>query len=53
LSEAGAAAQDLYRGRELDDGSGLLDGGGERLRCVRLQAPADVASGSVKRRAST
>lgn len=31
----------FYRGRELDDGSGLLQGGGKDSRFVTLREPAD------------
>ena len=37
------------RGRELDDGSGLLEGAGKELRFIRLRAPADAARPAVKR----
>src|SRR6201981_1688224 len=30
----------FYRGRELDDGTGLLQGGGKEIRFVRLTSPA-------------
>ena len=39
----------FYRGRELDDGSGLLQGGGKDARFVTLRAPADAQSPAVKR----
>jgi hypothetical protein len=39
----------FFRGRELDDGSGLLEGGGKELRFVRLRAPADAERPAVKR----
>ncbi|HEU4383167.1 MAG TPA: DUF1801 domain-containing protein [Anaeromyxobacteraceae bacterium] len=39
----------FLRGRELDDGSGLLQGGGKAMRFVTLRAPADVERGAVKR----
>jgi hypothetical protein len=39
----------FYRGRELDDGSGLLLGGGKDMRFIRLQSPADVEQPAVKR----
>ena len=39
----------FYRGRELDDGSGLLEGGGKDLRFIRLRTPADVERPAVKR----
>ena len=39
----------FYRGRELDDGSGLLQGGGKEMRFVRLLAPADAEAPALKR----
>jgi hypothetical protein len=39
----------FYRGRELDDGSGLLQGGGKDARFVTLRSPADVQKPAVKR----
>lgn len=39
----------FYRGRELDDGSGLLQGGGKDSRFITLRAPADAARPEVKR----
>lgn len=39
----------FYRGRELDDGSGLLQGGGKDLRFIALRAPADAERPVVKR----
>lgn len=39
----------FYRGRELDDGSGLLQGGGKEMRFIRLDSPADAAKPAVKR----
>lgn len=39
----------FYRGRELDDGSGLLQGGGKDLRFITLRAPADAERPVVKR----
>jgi Domain of unknown function (DU1801) len=39
----------FYRGRELDDGSGLLQGGGKDSRFITLRAPEDVARPAVKR----
>jgi Domain of unknown function (DU1801) len=39
----------FYRGRELDDGSGLLQGGGEDTRFITLRAPSDAARPAVKR----
>jgi hypothetical protein len=43
------AALFLYRGRELDDGSGLLQGGGKDSRFITLQTPADAEKPAVKR----
>jgi hypothetical protein len=39
----------FYRGRELDDGSGLLEGSGKDSRFVALRAPADVKRPGVRR----
>ena len=39
----------FYRGVELDDGSGLLQGGGKEMRSITLRAPADVERPPVKR----
>lgn len=39
----------FYRGRELDDGSGLLEGSGKQLRSIRLRVPADATRPAVKR----
>jgi hypothetical protein len=39
----------FYRGRELDDGSGLLQGTGKDARFVTLRAPADAERAPVKR----
>jgi hypothetical protein len=39
----------FYRGRELDDGSGLLHGSGKDTRFVTLTGPADVERPVVKR----
>jgi hypothetical protein len=38
----------FYRGRELDDGSGLLEGGGKDMRFVRLRSPADAEAPAIK-----
>jgi Domain of unknown function (DU1801) len=38
----------FYRGRELDDGSGLLQGGGKDSRFITLRAPADAERPAVK-----
>jgi hypothetical protein len=43
------AAIFFYRGRELDDGSGLLQGGGKDSRFIRLRTPADATRPAVKR----
>jgi hypothetical protein len=39
----------FYRGRELDDGGGLMLGGGKDMRFVRLQSSADAEQAAVKR----
>jgi hypothetical protein len=39
----------FYRGRELDDGSGLLHGSGKDSRFVTLRSPADAEQPAVKR----
>ncbi len=39
----------FYRGRELDDGSGLLQGTGKDTRFVTLRSPADVEKPAVKK----
>ena len=39
----------FYRGRELDDGSGLLECSGKDSRFITLRAPADVERPAVKR----
>ncbi len=39
----------FYRGRELDDGSGLLQGGGKDSRFITLHTPAEAAQPAVKR----
>ena len=38
----------FYRGRELDDGSGLLQGSGKDTRFVTLRTPADSQTPAVK-----
>ena len=38
----------FYRGRELDDGSGLLQGGGKDTRFVTLRSPADAERPAVQ-----
>jgi hypothetical protein len=39
----------FYRGSELDDGSGLLQGSGKNLRFITLNRPADAERPAVKR----
>jgi hypothetical protein len=39
----------FYRGRELDDGSSLLQGSGKDSRYITLRAPADAQQPAVKR----
>jgi hypothetical protein len=39
----------FYRGRELDDGSGLLQGSGKDSRFITLRTPADAEQPAVKR----
>jgi len=39
----------FYRGRELEDESGLLQGGGKDMRFITLRAAADAARPEVKR----
>jgi len=39
----------FYRGRELDDGSGLLEGSGKDSRFITLRTPADAERTAVKR----
>jgi hypothetical protein len=39
----------FFRGRELDEGTGLLEGGGKRLRFIRLRSPTDADRPPVKR----
>lgn len=39
----------FYRGRELDEGEGLLQGTGKDARFVTLRGPADVEKPAVKR----
>jgi hypothetical protein len=38
----------FYRGRELDDGSGLLQGSGKDSRFITLRSPADAERPAVK-----
>jgi hypothetical protein len=37
----------FYRGVDLDDGSGLLKGGGKEMRSITLRSPADVERADV------
>lgn len=39
----------FFRGRELDDGTGLLEGAGKEMRFITLRAPADAERPAVKR----
>src|SRR5487761_981555 len=39
----------FYRGRELDDGTGLLQGSGKDTRFITLRTPADAEQPAVKR----
>lgn len=39
----------FYRGREIDDGAGLLQGGGKDMRFITLRSPADAKRPAVKR----
>jgi hypothetical protein len=39
----------FYRGRELDDGTGLLQGGGKEMRFIKLTSPADAGRDNVKK----
>jgi Domain of unknown function (DU1801) len=39
----------FYRGREIDDASGLLEGSGKDMRFTRLRTPADAARPGVRR----
>src|SRR5206468_5297143 len=45
----GHSAMFFYRGRELDDGSGLLQGSGKDTRFVTLRSPDDAEQPAVKR----
>src|SRR2546425_8577304 len=42
------SAMFFYRGRELDDGSGLLEGSGKDSRFITLRTPADAERPAVK-----
>jgi hypothetical protein len=39
----------FYRGIDLDDGSGLLEGGGKAMRSIKLRTPEDAARPDVRR----
>jgi len=39
----------FYRGREIDDASGLLEGSGKDMRFTRLRTPADASRPDVRR----
>lgn len=39
----------LYQGRELDDGSGLLEGRGKEMRSITLRSSSDAERPEVKR----
>lgn len=39
----------FYRGRELDDGSGLLQGSGKDTRFVTVRTPEDVARPAIRK----
>jgi hypothetical protein len=39
----------FFRGRELDERSGRLEGGGKELRFIQLRSPADAGRSPVKR----
>ncbi len=39
----------FYRGRELGDRTGLLEGSGKKMRFIRLRSPADVRDPEVRR----
>jgi len=43
------SAMFFYRGRELDDGGGLLQGSGKDSRFITLRSPADARRPEVKR----
>lgn len=38
----------FYRGVDLDDGSGLLQGGGKEMRSITLRSPAEAERPTVK-----
>jgi Domain of unknown function (DU1801) len=39
----------FYRGRELDDGTGLLQGGGKEMRFIKLTSAADAGRMDVRK----
>jgi len=39
----------FYRGRDIDDASGLLEGSGKDMRFTRLRTPADAGRPDVRR----
>ncbi len=39
----------FYRGRELDDARGMLEGGGKDMRFIRLRTPADAEAPAARR----
>lgn len=39
----------FYQGRDLDDGTGLLQGGGKEMRFITLNTPADAERSDVRR----
>jgi uncharacterized protein DUF1801 len=39
----------FYRGRELEDGTGLLQGGGKEMRFIRLTSAADAGRPDVRK----
>lgn len=39
----------FYRGRELDDAAGLLEGSGKQFRSITLRSPADARRSAVTR----
>lgn len=43
------AALFFYRGREIDDGGGLLQGGGKEMRSITLRATSDAEQPAVAR----
>jgi uncharacterized protein YdeI (YjbR/CyaY-like superfamily) len=43
------AALFFYRGREIDDGGGVLQGGGKEMRAITLRVPADAQRPAVAR----